>query len=42
MAMAVSKAASGKQPGCGTKAVKVKQGLGKRRQRVGSEAEGGQ
>jgi len=41
MAMAVSKVASGKWAGCGMKAVKVKQGLGTRRLRVGRELEDG-
>src|SRR5882724_5869737 len=41
MAMAGSKVASGKQAGCGMKAVKVKQGLSKRRLRVGNELEDG-
>jgi len=36
-AMAASEVVSGKWAGCGMKAVKVKQGVGKRRLRVGSE-----
>ena len=40
-AMAASKAVSGKQVGCGMKVVKVKQGLSKRRPRVGSRLEDG-
>src|SRR5882724_8521373 len=41
MATAVSKVASGKWPGCGTKTIKVKWGLGKRKVRVDSELEDG-
>ena len=40
-AMAASKVVLGKWEGCGTKAIKVKQGLGKRKVKVDSELEDG-
>ena len=41
MAMTAIKAASGKQAGCGTKVIKVKWELGKRKARADSELEDG-